>query len=996
MGIINSIKQGISNAASWVKITLAIKTKYLPYFSKKEKFQELKIIDSPIDEEITQIYVELKRKNPTKYANEIMLYEKYLKDAKYHNQTVIAILNEIKRFHYDEFLNNPSLYSTFQIDNLFKIAQMIPRYQYKEKAAEDFYKHITDIKKDYLLILEQYKLKKQLDQAIESLNGNTYVSKMLIEKIKQPILQLINSNTTLYYDFSLVKQIPQFVQRNNQEYMDCHLGEVEPLDDRVLDNDQKEAILKDEKSLLVIAGAGSGKTLTLIGKVKYLLEVKNVDPKDILILSYSKPTVEDLKKKFKNISSEVCIKTFHSLGYEILAHLENKKLMVEDQLNSIVESYFRDELKKDKKALSNIVNYFAFYSSPYHTKVYQNKGEMYEEIKSARYETMKSLVFLSEHPEKRETLKKEIVKSNQEMAIANFYFIHGIDYCYEDPYQNDYSSESRRQYMPDFHLTQYDIYHEHYGLDKNGKASQYQDSEAEEYLEAIEWKRRKHEENQTICIETYSYEFDNDIVFKKLEKELRKHGVEIKEVDEKRIYEALNSIYGEINFRSFIKLVISFLNLYKSKYQNDKGFDSLMEQIFNNRYKNRYTKKRTILFLNIVKKIYHFYMSKLEEKGKIDFDTMILESTKQLPNVDGYEYKYILVDEFQDMTTSRMKFLRALIEKGKAHLFAVGDDWQSIYRFNGSDISIFTDFQQHFEYAELSYIRQTHRNSQELQDIAGAFIKKNKGQSQKTIMSKQSVKNPIKIMFYDNNKEEKLLEILQCIHSKDENARILILGRNNNDILCFKKIIKIDSGFKEEENHCYSYHYPSLKIKFSTVHGAKGLEEDYVALINADDGLLGFPNRIEDDEILKLILPMSDQYEYSEERRLWYVALTRAKKYVYILANRKHPSPFVIEIKPSCEILDENYRTEISDVIHCPWCKKGELVFRSKGKFFGCSNYPYCRYRVDYKTIKEGKICPKCGDYLVRRQSRYNGFFYGCNNYPRCNYTKDIRKRKKY
>lgn len=987
MGIINSIKQGISNAASWVKITLAIKTKYLPYFSKKEKFQELKIINGPIDEEITQIYVELKRKNPTKYANEIMLYEKHLKDVRYHNQAVMPILSEIKRFHYDEFLNNPSLYSTFQIDNLFKIAQMIPRYQYKEKAAEDFYKHITDIKKDYLLILEQYKLKKQLDQAIESLNGNTYVSKMLIEKIKQPILQLINSRNTLYYDFSLVKQIPQFVQRNNQKYMDCHLGEVEPLDDRVLDNDQKEAILKDEKSLLVIAGAGSGKTLTLIGKVKYLLEVKNVDPKDILILSYSKPTVEDLKKKFKNISSEVYIKTFHSLGYEILAHLENKKLMVEDQLNSIVESYFRDELKKDKKALSNIVNYFAFYSSPYHTKVYQNKGEMYEEIKSARYETMKSLVFLSEHPEKRETLKKEIVKSNQEMAIANFYFIHEIDYCYEDPYQNDYSSESRRQYMPDFHLTQYDIYHEHYGLDKNGKASQYQDSEAEEYLEAIEWKRRKHEENQTICIETYSYEFDNDIVFKKLEKELRKHGVEIKEVDEERIYEALNSIYGGINFRSFIKLVISFLNLYKSKYQNDKGFDSLMEQSFN----NRYTMKRTILFLNIVKKIYHFYMSKLEEKGKIDFDTMILESTKQLFNMDGYEYKYILVDEFQDMTTSRMKFLRALIEKGNAHLFAVGDDWQSIYRFNGSDISIFTDFQHYFEYAELSYIRQTHRNSQELQDIAGDFIKKNKGQSQRTIISKKEMRNPIKIIFYDHDKEIRLQQILRLIYEQDNNASVLILGRNNSDIIYFKSIIQKRDTFNEN-NQWISYKYPSLNIKFSTVHGAKGLEDDYVILINADDGLLGFPNKIEDDDVLQLLLPVSDHYDYSEERRLWYVALTRTRKYVYILSSRLNPSVFVNEIKEFCEILNVEESDNTPDIISCPWCKTGKLVFKSKGDFYGCSNYPYCHYQINSITIQERKRCKKCGDFLVIRKNKNGKKFYGCHNFPLCKYTEEFIK----
>lgn len=988
MVLFGLLKKGINETATRIKISILLKVKYLPFFSKKEKLAELKIVSEIIDKEISKIYYELKRTNSNKYANEIRLYEEYRHEITFHNQEVNFIINEVGKFHYSEYLDNPSFYSETQIDSFYKVSKVIQKFRYREKKFDDYCKQIDDIKKNHLLILKQYILKQQLDEWIGMLNGTTYVSIMCAEMIKNPILQLTNIHQKLYYNFSIIKEIDELVWQNNRKYIDSHLNKIEPIDGRVLDNDQKEAILKDEKSLLVIAGAGSGKTLTLVGKVKYLLDVEQVKPDDILVLSYSKATVEDLKRKIGSIYSRITIKTFHSLGYEILMNFENKKLMVEDQFNSIIEMYFREELEKDKEALEDIIKYFAFYFSPYQERIYQNKGEMYEEMKSVKYQTLKSLVELSDHPEKRETLKKEIVKSHQEMVIANFYFIHGIDYCYEDPYQKSTASKLKRQYMPDFHLVQYDIYHEHYGVNSEGKACQFENEEEQkEYLDAMEWKRQEHNKNNTVCIETFSYEFEDGTIFENLERQLRECGVQIKEIDEKRIFEALHSIYGGINFRSFIKLVISFLNLYKSKFQNEKGFTTLL----NKRFENDYTKKRTELFLKIAKRIYIFYMNKLKEKGKIDFDVMILKSIQKLPNVEKFTFKYILVDEFQDMTNSRKNFLRALIEKGNAHLFAVGDDWQSIYRFNGSDISIFTNFKSCFDYAEVSYIQQTHRNSQELQNIAGDFIKKNKGQSQRTIISKKEMRNPIKIIFYDHDKEIRLQQILRLIYEQDNNASVLILGRNNSDIIYFKSIIQKRDIFNEN-NQWISYKYPSLNIKFSTVHGAKGLEDDYVILINADDGLLGFPNKIEDDDVLQLLLPVSDHYDYSEERRLWYVALTRTRKYVYILSSRLNPSVFVNEIKEFCEILNVEESDNTPDIISCPWCKTGKLVFKSKGDFYGCSNYPYCHYQINSITIQEGKRCKKCGDFLVIRKNKNGKKFYGCHNFPLCKYTEEFIK----
>lgn len=156
-------------------------------------------------------------------------------------------------------------------------------------------------------------------------------------------------------------------------------------------------------------------------------------------------------------------------------------------------------------------------------------------------------------------------------------------------------------------------------------------------------------------------------------------------------------------------------------------------------------------------------MGNLRSNGKIDFDDMILQSSEALSLTDKFSYKYIIVDEFQDISHSRMLFLKKLIEKGKSRLFAVGDDWQAIYRFSGCDLNIFLKFSDYFVYSITNFITSTHRNSQELQDIAGPFIKTNPEQFNKRIRSTKHLQNPIKIMYYDSNKYVGLYGILKSI-----------------------------------------------------------------------------------------------------------------------------------------------------------------------------------------------------------------------------------------
>ena len=245
------------------------------------------------------------------------------------------------------------------------------------------------------------------------------------------------------------------------------------------------------------------------------------------------------------------------------------------------------------------------------------------------------------------------------------------------------------------------------------------------------------------------------------------------------------------------------------------------------------------------------------------------------------------------------------------------------------------------------------------------------------------------------------MDVLKEISQIDANANVLILGRNNKDfesIYMDGKIYKDSKESNETKKVIRVREYPSMKFSYSTVHGSKGLEEDYVIIINADDSHLGFPNKTEDDELLDMVLSSKSGYEYAEERRLWYVALTRTRNYTYIIADKENPSVFVKEIEKQCLILNPDAKTTQEDESMCPHCKSGRLLLRVNkaggSSFDGCSNYPYCDYSInDTKAVSRNKRCRKCGEFMVYGKGAL-GAFYGCHNYPRCDYTEKYGSKK--
>ena len=283
----------------------------------------------------------------------------------------------------------------------------------------------------------------------------------------------------------------------------------------------------------------------------------------------------------------------------------------------------------------------------------------------------------------------------------------------------------------------------------------------------------------------------------------------------------------------------------------------------------------------------------------IDFADMIKKASDYIDKAEEFEYKYIIIDEYQDISKDRFKLIKKISKKFETKIIAVGDDWQSIYSFSGSEISLFTDFINIYENAELLKINNTYRNSQELIDVAGTFIMKNEKQIKKQLLSSKKLTNPIEIIKYrESVKINKLKYIIDVIIKEYPGKNILILGRYKFDIKPF-----IDNNLFIQKNEKIKYRNSDVDITYMTVHASKGLGYDNVILINCKRGIYGFPSEKQNHKILKSLIPQNPNFQFEEERRLFYVALTRTKNKVFLLTPINKRSVFVDEI---IEIIENN------------------------------------------------------------------------------------------
>jgi len=686
------------------------------------------------------------------------------------------------------------------------------------------------------------------------------------------------------------------VKRRNEEYIQLELEKnrdfFDNIEDYLLTDDQRRAIVTDEKHTLVIAGAGAGKTSTIVGKAGYILRKGLARPNEILIIIYARKARDEVYERVLNaLGQRLRVETFHSLGSSIIASVEKTKPSVSQlstdrlKFHNAIMGFFQKKCR-NPECLEKINRYFAFHRTPYRSEFSFTTRLEYDEF--LRNNQIRSL-------------QGELVKSLEECEIANFLYVNGIDYVYEDNYKVETASESRRQYKPDFFLPKYGIYIEHFGIDKNGKTAPFIDREI--YLAEMSWKRRTHRESGTTLVETYSWERSEGILLQNLKEKLTSAGIEFSRIPPEQIFDKLNRM-GLVH--PFAKLTATFLNLFKSSC---KKTQDLLEQS-----KGTPDYSRQKAFLDIFEEIYNDYEESLGEE--IDFNDMINRAEEYLTRgLYCPKLKYILVDEFQDISHGRFRLLKTLLDQNSfTKLFCVGDDWQSIYRFTGSDVSFMIDFDRHFYPSERLDLGKTFRLDSKLCDFSSKFILQNPNQIKKQLTSDVEVAAPSVTLLWSESGEDKISEALKRIEASGEkHVTVFIIGRYN-----YQRPTNLSQLRKRHRK---------LSINYMTAHSSKGKEADYVIVIGLTARGYAFPSQIEDDPLLDLVLTRKEPIPNAEERRLFYVSMTRAKKHVYLIADAKNPSSFVREIESGdYEVILEEYRnlTGKSDTPFMNWVRTQE------------------------------------------------------------------------
>jgi DNA helicase-4 len=710
------------------------------------------------------------------------------------------------------------------------------------------------------------------------------------------------------------------ISRRNERFTEEELGRYEDFFDKVeafpLDSQQRLAIVRDEDRNLVVAGAGSGKTSTIVGKVAYTLHAGLASPEEVLVMAFNKKAAEEVQTRISaRGGGAVRTSTFHAFGLNVIAQAEQRKpsaskLGEKSELEKHIEGTL-SRLLLDARFAENVRTYFDRYLYPRRSRFdFEDDGEFQRYLASIGLET----------------LRGERVKSFEECEMANWLFRNGIRYEYERPYIHDTATVEYAQYRPDFHLPDHGIWIEHFGL--NWQLETAPGIDTDKYMAGIQWKLEVHAKHGTKMITTFSFDRDQGGITEALRLRLSSVGVLARPLSDE---EFLAAATGTGAVSRLAALMATSVTHYKSR--------SPTRQALLEKADSDLPADRIAAFLDVLEPIFETYQRTLAEAREVDFIDMIATATKHIEvgNVN-VPLKYLVVDEFQDLGADRARLIQALLDRNpECRLFCVGDDWQAINRFAGADIGFMTHFERHFGEGLRHYLEKTYRFNDQIAALSSRFVLANPSQIAKTIQAARSVSAPaVSVVFIERSEQEAINELLEQIRSAREGASVLFLGR-------YRWVASRDKHAKERAQ--------GLDVQALTVHSAKGREADFAIILGVSGGRTGFPCAIEDDPLASLMLPDTEPVPYAEERRLFYVALTRARHHVYVMASADKPSPFV----------DELCRSPLRELI--------EVV--------GPPPIP----------------CRDCAGMMKPRQGRAGMVFWGCNTYPACDSTLDACPR---
>ena len=719
----------------------------------------------------------------------------------------------------------------------------------------------------------------------------------LVKKLKSFNITPSETISKFINDFGAINKL---VKQHNEEVitflLDTHKEFFDHCLKYPLDKQQRRSIVSEEENCLVVSSAGSGKTSSIVGKVKYLTEIKKVNPQNILLISYTNKAAAELTERMGITGLRGY--TFHKLALDIIGQTTGQKPSIYENTDALFVKIYH-ELLNDKKFKESVIEYFIDYQTP------EKEWEKRKNERRQQLSEQKEVRLKATFPDMDG--KTVYVRSEQEQKICFALSSLSVKFRYEEPYEHPLVDEMHSQYKPDFSIyfeqggETKRIYLEHFGVDEHGlvpiwfakdRGITYEEAN-QKYNDGITWKKAAHEKFSTKLLTTSSADFHYSDIREKLKTLLEKADVSIQEKTDAELYDMVlppNSKHE----KAFIRLVVTFVTLIKSSC---KSVDEVLRQT-----KNAGDERSTFIIKNIFQPVYKRYIEELANINQIDFTDAILQATDICRSSHPVKYDYIIVDEFQDISVDRYNFLKVLREGNPPpKLYCVGDDWQSIYRFSGSDMALFNQFSDYFGQTEINKIETTYRFGEPLVSLSSQFIQRNEAQIKKNIHPfNPQVKT--ELQFCDYERRDYCNVIGQLVASIPLDKSVFLLGRYSFDDYYLSFMYK-----SVKEGNRFFYIIGDRKIEFLTVHKSKGLEADYVIVLQCNKDTYGFPSLVSDDPVLNYVLTKSDQYPYGEERRLFYVAITRAKVKTYVLYDRRFPSVFVDEFLHPEKVTEESY-----------------------------------------------------------------------------------------